>query len=452
MLSSGTLRRVRTQVLVALLGTPLPLLAQEPAPSPLPPFQDELSLDARANVVLGSGARAFGMGGAFLARADDATAASWNPAGLSYLRRPEFSVVGARSAFSFRTRGPTATVDDRFRGVTPDFVSVAYPLDLGAALGSAQVSFQRVISFDISREIQRVGPRITIDSSGGFDVLAIGTGLRIARPVRVGFTLNRWFDGYTQTFVRTGGSNPTVEDKSFGISGWNMNLGLIATVRETINLGAVVKTGFTADIDLRQQRFHPPPRTPEFTAGPLRPVTLDLPGALGVGASWRPRSTLTLSMDYTRTGWSKAQIRNFFVVPASGAPSPERGSVFTAAAYPNLTYCPPRAATCTGRVQADTEQVRVGAEYVLIRGRVKIPLRVGYFNDRQYFRDVANRVPRFNGASLGAGVVAGRVLFDVAYVFEGGGYHESLATASNRVSLRAHRVYVSLIYRHPGGL
>ena len=51
------------------------------------------------------------MGGAFLARADDATAASWNPAGLSYLRRPEFTVVGARNSF---TRVPTGAGFTRF--------------------------------------------------------------------------------------------------------------------------------------------------------------------------------------------------------------------------------------------------------------------------------------------------------------------------------------------------
>lgn len=41
----------------------------------------------------GSGARALGLGGAFTAVADDATAASWNPAGLIQLERSEASVV-----------------------------------------------------------------------------------------------------------------------------------------------------------------------------------------------------------------------------------------------------------------------------------------------------------------------------------------------------------------------
>ena len=68
--------------------------------------QDEIDLTGQQNVILGSGARAFGMGGAFLARADDATAASWNPAGLSYLR-------AARAV----ARGRAQRLHDRRAGV-----------------------------------------------------------------------------------------------------------------------------------------------------------------------------------------------------------------------------------------------------------------------------------------------------------------------------------------------
>jgi len=41
--------------------------------------------------LVGLGARAVGMGGAFIAVADDATAASWNPAGLTQLKKQEIS-------------------------------------------------------------------------------------------------------------------------------------------------------------------------------------------------------------------------------------------------------------------------------------------------------------------------------------------------------------------------
>jgi len=67
------------------------------------------------------------MGGAFLARADDATAASWNPAGLSYLRVPE--AVARRVSNSFDvTRGLSS---DSFEGQAIDFAAFTWPIGLG---------------------------------------------------------------------------------------------------------------------------------------------------------------------------------------------------------------------------------------------------------------------------------------------------------------------------------
>lgn len=65
-------------------------LISPPAPS-APPFTAPTIFSAP--LPSGSGARALGVSGAFTAIADDATAASWNPAGLIQLERPEFSVV-----------------------------------------------------------------------------------------------------------------------------------------------------------------------------------------------------------------------------------------------------------------------------------------------------------------------------------------------------------------------
>jgi long-subunit fatty acid transport protein len=54
--------------------------------------QERIEIPSSFNPV-GSGARAMGMGGSFISIADDATAASWNPAGLIQLRKPEIAVV-----------------------------------------------------------------------------------------------------------------------------------------------------------------------------------------------------------------------------------------------------------------------------------------------------------------------------------------------------------------------
>src|SRR5262245_27183303 len=161
------------------------------------------------------------MGGAFLARADDATAASWNPAGLSYLRLPEVSFVYSggdlNSHETSQVIDPDTNVvigndfiDDKRHGTTPDFLAATYPVQIGSVSGSMQLSYQRQISFASSRTIDELSApvggeleltrRSTITSRGGFDVLALGTGLQLTRTLRAGATLNRWFRGYEQTY------------------------------------------------------------------------------------------------------------------------------------------------------------------------------------------------------------------------------------------------------------
>ncbi len=104
---------------------------------------DRIDITGRQNLTLGSGARAYGMGGAFLARADDATAASWNPAGLSYLRAPEVSLVGVSNSFESQ-RGtafdPNAKDFDRFDGSAIDFAAFTWPVGLGETTGAVQVT------------------------------------------------------------------------------------------------------------------------------------------------------------------------------------------------------------------------------------------------------------------------------------------------------------------------
>jgi long-subunit fatty acid transport protein len=419
--------------------------AQEPSPEPDRLFQDELDLQASLNVVQGSGARALGMGGAFLARADDATAASWNPAGLSYLRLPEVSFVWLSSNLSSQVRDTSNSVvtqDDR-NGHAPDFVAFAFPYSLGRASGSAQVSYQRVISFTSDRTITDVDRTRTVSSSGGFDVLALGTGLKLSRTLRAGFTVNHWFNGYKQVVVREQRDIPTRQNANYELSGWNLHAGLMWSPWESLNLGAVLKNGLSADMSLRRSRVDRFPDGATTTNAFFRDdVVLDLPGATGVGASWRPKSNLTVSLDFTRTNWSDGRIFNFFTLkktePGQPPPEPSPPQDF----FPRLPY-----PTLNDPKQKNTKQVRVGVEYVILRSRLKWPVRMGYFSDEQFFRAQGGTAPTFNAFTFGAGIIVSRVLFDIAYVYETGDYTSLREDLRN--SVKSHRIYASLIYRHP---
>ena len=242
----------------------------------------------------------------------------------------------------------------------------------------------------------------------------------------------------------SGGPFPTVERTEFDLEGWNVNLGLIASPFENLNLGVVAKTGFTGKARQRIARFDAsdptgPPQNAFDSGLPGYPqMEIDFPGAVGVGASWQPSSPLTLSMDYTLTFWSEGKIRNFFQLPFQGPPVVPGRNHFPELPYPTLT----------DDDQQDTQQIRVGLEYVALRGdRVVLPLRVGYFSDRQHFRSADGTAPRFDGVAAGTGVAVGPMLLDVAYTFEFGDYLD-VDQSGSRIKVRAHQLYVSVIYRH----
>jgi long-subunit fatty acid transport protein len=462
-----------------LLAAASPAVAQTSGPDE----NDRISITGRQNLTPGSGARAYGMGGAFLARADDATAASWNPAGLSYLRLPEVSLVGVFNSFDV-TRGLDS---DSFEGQALDFAAFTWPVGLGDVRGAVQLSYQRAISFDGSRRIEEYSS--TTDqlekseegsSDGGFDVVAFGTGLRLSRHVRAGFTVNRWVNGYDQTSRRTlvkDTQRPLREfDLDFRPRGWSFNLGLIVSPIDELNLAVVYKTPFTADVRLNKVR-----RDSWGTIDNIAEVTtnshssdevrLDFPSAFGVGLSWRPRDTLTLSADFTRTSWSEAVIDRYFDLRATGRTedgvpaTPPPPTVYGPVQYPSLQTLPdPEDPADPARLvaQQDADQFRLGVEWVLIHGGLKIPLRAGYFNDRQITPIPGGEAPRFNGFTVGTGIIIGRMLLDVAYIYEFGEYFVAAQAGGGdfdvpptppppvRIALTTNRVYASVIYRFSG--
>jgi hypothetical protein len=424
--------------------------------------QDAIDLTGRQGLTLGSGARAFGMGGAFLARADDATAASWNPAGLSYLRLPEISLAGNRTVYR-RDGGIAPDLDrDRFEGSAVDFAAFTWPTRFRGISGAVQFSFQQAVPFGGSRTLVRArsdGREAVVSSgeaSGGFDVLQFGTGWRVTRSLRLGLTINRWFNGYTQTLAREVPDSirrERVFDTDFGLKGWNGNFGLIWTPIEPLNLAAIFKTPFKGEVRLDKKRTdvyfaNEATTTNAYLSDAVR---LKFPAALGFGTSWRPRSALTISADFTRTFWLRSEIRGYFTLPFTPRPAPDPVPPPPPFLYDPLPYY------LLNEPQGDTDQIRFGVEYVIIGSRLKVPLRAGYFNDEQIVHPAGDRQPRFNGFTAGIGIIVGPMLLDVAYLYESGTFFQAVEVSTDqpttvqvRNSLKTERFFVSLIYRVGG--
>ncbi len=158
--------------------------------------------------------------------------------------------------------------------------------------------------------------------SGGFDTLSLSSGVEIHPRVRVGLSLNRWFNGFSQVVNRpnaqTGGYRRI--SSTWDISGTNFNLGALLTPTSRLNLGVVYKTPFAADVRLSKAREDLPLAVDGDTGLKAEPevvrhqgdVQIRFPRVYGFGASYRASNTLTFSADFTRTAWSQATITDFF--------------------------------------------------------------------------------------------------------------------------------------------
>lgn len=446
--------------------------------------QDELaSFYGRMNVVVGSGARAFGMGGAFLARADDATAASWNPAGLSYLRRFEVSLVGAYNDFSQKIPRVNQAVEpdenvttvDQLRGAVADFIGFAYPLRIRNQAGAIQVSYQRSFSFTGTRRsegpvsVKGFGPGVlptefTVEGKGGFDSLSLSSGFEVHPRLRLGLSVNRWIEGFSQTVNRPDAMTDGYRriSSEWNIGGTNFNFGLVFTPAPKLNLGAVLKTPFGAKVGLTKTREDKIVTAADLEAGRQPDVLVNkesgdaqiqFPRVYGLGASYRATNTITLSADFTHTAWSKASITDFFSLGRKGLLPSDTDR------YDELPF-PAVEEGANG--QADTSQVRAGAEWVLRlgpSGNVLLPVRAGFFRDGQpviiRLRSATDAPltevkPTFTGFTAGMGVTIGGVLFDVAYIREAGNVPASRGSGNVRDStreIRYNRVFASMMVR-----
>ncbi len=99
----------------------------------------------------GSGARALGLGGAFTAVADDATAASWNPAGLIQLQTPEASVVARGTRIINRHHSTDDDFEvgtDRFDSMGVNYLSLVYPFPLLGRNWVFSANYQEAYDFE----------------------------------------------------------------------------------------------------------------------------------------------------------------------------------------------------------------------------------------------------------------------------------------------------------------
>jgi long-subunit fatty acid transport protein len=410
---------------------------------------------ASAPLPVGSGARAMGMGGAFIAVADDATAASWNPAGLIQLEKPEFSIIGAadwrRESLSAPTRQVQTTASDSERSL--NYFSATYPAHRYKNL-VLSINYQRLYEFgrSVSYDLHLLSSNLDLnqhtrfEQSGYVGAMGLAAAVELTPRLSVGVTMNVWSDelgwdnGWRESYrVTSSGTQAGVPvnietriDETYeNFRGINFNLGLLWETATWGTLGVVVKTPFKAslvhDFTSSETTLYGPPLNTGLTSGPLRyeeEVTLYMPLSYGLGWSRRFSDVFSLSLDLYRTHWG-----NYKLVDS-------QGNAFS---------------PIDGRLKADadvdaTTQVRLGAEYVfLLKDKgTALPLRAGLFYDPE----PGEGSPRdFYGIALGVGISRPRYSCDLAYQLRWArGVDSGHLIADSEADVQQHTLLLSWIY------
>lgn len=408
----------------------------------------------------GSGARAAGMANAFIAVSDDGTAASWNPAGLGQLRKPELSFVTSTnqqsySTAGFRTRDDTAALSpvvSTYTSTYVDFASLAVPFTVGRAPVTLQASWRRLYSLDfrenvtIRREpLTPDGPPLTVfdanaDVVGGVDLLSFAGAVKVTPRLALGASVNLWRGDWTEDSVASvsqpGTPGPPVFQmisQSNHLDGTHVGVGALLTYpRWTVGLSyqGSMKGDYAGSAAASTSE-----------AEPLPPASLEakvhFPQELGAGVAWRPAPRWTTAFDLTWDDWSETLL------------SPTQGP--TIDIFSGLP--PERSAT------SDTLSANLGAECLFHGEGHVIPLRFGAAWEPQGPRSPYTRDPvHFVMLAAGTGYNTNSIKFDAAVQYrwaafrDGGdfslpGGSPELPTAVGERDVKRWTIKLSLIVR-----
>jgi parallel beta-helix repeat protein len=372
---------------------------------------------------VGSGARALGMAGAFIGVADDATAASWNPAGLKHLGRPEISWVEAyssrRERYEFE-ESPEASGSYWLSGWNANYLSLSCQRWFGRLKRNVAFSLSYQHLYDFSKKISSyrwksfsedpyrdMEYQASDEQSGGLRALSLASSVDII-PSRLtfGLTANIWSDKLSPNEwiekYHKDGQGIIGEDRQsvlthadvlekYTFSGLNFNLGLLWDISETLTLGAVYKTPFTADLEHITTSYRRVEYSPQETLQETLPSQYDystrkdderlsMPRSYGIGLAYQPLDQLVIDLDIYRTEWGEYELSK-----ANGS----RINPITGYSQSEVNVKP-------------THQIRLGGEYVWATPRDLLPtVRGGVFYDPA---PAPSHPDDFYGVSLGFGL------------------------------------------------
>jgi long-chain fatty acid transport protein len=267
------------------------------------------------------GARATGIGGAFMSIADDATASEANPAGLTTLLRPELSLEAKGIQFithvdNFSHTGTAANFtlnaqDFKSAVVSPSFASLVYPVRrftfalFRHELMNFESNFYTKGTFAPGFTDgtflfpAKSSTRMHVDDYGGTIAYKFREFLSVG--VSGGISLMNMQSSIARYFIAVFNDASlaniaTIDDHN---SDFFLNLGVLIRPVENLSIGLTYKKRPSFKL---QQTY----RFTNFPSDSVKtnPINFNIPSSYGIGISYRPTDVLTFAVDVVRVNYS----------------------------------------------------------------------------------------------------------------------------------------------------
>jgi long-subunit fatty acid transport protein len=314
--------------------------------------------------IMGAGARAHGMGGAFIAIADDATAISWNPAGIAQLDKPEASAVGLFNMKTFTSDytektsayDSTWTAENKVSHIAPNFFSLAVPFKAADRNLVLAVAYNRMIDFGEASSKDTVISGVRYESStkqtGGIDAISPAIAFQLTPKVSLGLTGNIMVNGSKITDEFSFPNYSYKGEYTMKFSGFNMHMGMLAQISKSLNLGLTYRMPFELTRSDEWEQTETISGSTTTLSGKFDDVSWSMPWMMGVGLALKPSENLTLAVDYEHRHYASTEYTNS-----------------TGTSY-DLSW-------------NNVNQFRVGMEYLFIGQSAVFPVRLGFRTNPQ---------------------------------------------------------------------
>ena len=330
----------------------------------------------------GAGARAAGFGGAFIGVADDATAISWNPAGLTQLIDPEASAVMRYISDTYTSDYSGRSESESLGHFVPNFASGVYPFNFPGLKVVAAVAYQQQLDLYAKWDYDEYSRG---EVTGGASNMSLGLAAEILPVFSVGFASNVWTGSRSVDADYWDGYDWIPFDYSEDFSGFNFNAGAMINLSNLSNpIPLKIGVDFKSPFDL------------EGDFGEVT-ETIQMPAMIGVGASFQLGDNLTLSADYETRSYKDKTI------------------TYDDGSEPDIIS------------DYNLDQIRAGFEYLFVTDFAVIPIRAGFHTMPTIFSNydnfwVDNPIPRDqvvgSGFAVGSGLIFEKFALDATVTFD----------------------------------